>query len=105
MKDSTGIDFIIFPKKDKKNPRHIDLYCDQLQLVNRKEYEDIVAIDKTIPTGNFDLKLMNSSSDYVHYMVYLSHFGNGRSSTLTIIGEYENVRIHQVTVIELVRLK
>lgn len=110
IRDSTYIFFNVFSGKNLKAPRTLEFEINfqSLKLVKRQMYDNIISIDKTVPSGNYDVKFSNKdskerSSSFV--TVYLSHFGDGEIADLTVTIEDNGVRINDFFVAHLMKLK
>ena len=108
LQDTTNISFKIFRPFSHKASRSMSIDNEKLKLVKRKEYEDIVAPEKSIPTGNYDMKFTTGNaydSAAGFYTISLSHFGMGDIADLTIIGEDYGLRIDDLLVAHLTKVK
>lgn len=104
IKDST-IDFIIL-SIEGNNPRNLEISSSDLKQVQRKEYDDIITEDKIIPSGSFDLKYTaENSGRYSRCTVYLTHYGDGTTADLTLIGESGGIRLNDIFTAQLVKFK
>lgn len=108
--------FVYSPAKDKisfkvithgsKMMRNIDITFGQLVLLKKQEYKNIVAFNKEVPTGNYDMNFSypadSKSSSF--YTVNITHFGSGATATITIIDEdREGARYDDILIADLVK--
>jgi hypothetical protein len=107
IEDNKLISLTVFPPNERNSSRHLNISFKNLKLVKKKEYVDIVAIDKLVPTGNYDMKF-SYGKDYKdgnNCTVNLSHFGNGSFANITLIEEENGLRINNLLIANLVKMK
>ncbi len=110
--------FVYSPQKDKisfrvvahgfKRNRSIDISFNQLILLKKNEYKDMVAFNKEVATGSYDMKFSYpvDSKSSIFYTVNLTHFGNGGKATLTVIDEdRESARFNNILIADLVKVQ
>ena len=99
---STNVIFKVYNGKNINEPRSFEIDFKTLKLFKRKMYNDIVSIDKTIPTGNYDVSFSSEKGDIA---VNLTHFGAGNIADLTVIIMHDEVRIDDIFIAHLIKLK
>lgn len=103
LKDSSYVLVNVFHGKDLKSPRSMEIDFQNLKLSKRKMYNNIVSIDKTIPTGNYDFVFMIDKTSDIY--VNLTHFGDGEIADLTLMMLHDEVRIDNLFVAHLTKIK
>ena len=105
--DSSKIIFKIFRPYTNVAYRSTDIDFAKLKLVKRKEYGDIVSIEKTILTGNYDMKFSTDDGSNASsvYTISLTHYGAGDNADFTIYGEHDGLRVDDVLVAHLTKVK
>ena len=104
LKDS-AINFLIFNKNISK-PRTLETRTAHFKMVTRREYNNIVSIDKTVATGNYDMKFVaGNPGDHAYCNLYLGHYGDGSTAELTLTVESDKIRLYDLFVASLIKLK
>ncbi|HTB07930.1 MAG TPA: hypothetical protein VK806_13345 [Bacteroidia bacterium] len=104
LKDST-INFIIFPK-ESNNPRTLEISSTDLQQVSRQMYNNAISTDEMVPTGSYDMKFADKNANpYLGYTLYITHFGDGSTADMTLLGENKKTRLNDLFVAALVKFK
>ena len=103
--DYEKIDFRVFSAKDKGPDRDLHFYLKYLKLVAKKEFLHIESIDRSIPTGKYDMKFIAEQPGGSKYTIYLTHYSDGTSAELNILGENEGTRLDNICLVKLVRIK
>jgi len=96
--DSSKITFKIFRPYTNVAYRSTDIDFSKLKLIKRKEYGDIVSIDKTILTGNYDMKFSTDDGSNPAANVYtitLTHYGTGTTGYFGVIEHPISEQIEQ----------
>lgn len=73
-----------------------------LKLTKKEMYDNIITMDKIIPSGNYDRKYEHTSSGST-ITVRLSHYGDGTYGQLNISIESNNLRLNDLIIAEVVK--
>jgi hypothetical protein len=104
LKDSS-VDFVIF-SKEGNNPRSVEINSSDLKRVSKKMYNNIVTPTEIVPTGNYDQKFISKNSNgYSGWTLYITHFGDGSTADMTLIGESDGTRLNDFFTASLIKLK
>jgi hypothetical protein len=104
LKDST-INFVIFYKEISK-ARDLEISTAHFKMVSKKEYNDILTINKIVATGNYDMKFVATNpGDNTYCTLYLSHYSDGSTAELTLTVETDGTRLNDIFVASLTKLK
>jgi hypothetical protein len=93
-------------RKEKKEPRHLDISFRDLILIRKKEYIEIIAPGKSAATGSYDMKFSYGQkwTGGNKYTITISNFGDGTSAQIVVTGGDE-IRFNDVLIAKLVKVK
>lgn len=104
--DSTQIRLKVFSSKDKQMPaRDLHINFNDLKLLKRKEYQEIVSMDKRIATNNYDMKFSSASKTNYSSTVSITHYSNGSVADLTVMVEKDGLQIYDLFLAKLTKFK
>jgi hypothetical protein len=75
-----------------------------LPMEKKKEYESVESPTKSVKTGNYDMKFSGKGKvSGKACTMFLGHYSEGNIATLTLMTEYDGLRLYDLCIINLKR--